>query len=145
MEHWTVLSDEVGLASAKQEGTRLAFALLLKYFTQHGRFPRGWAEFPDEVVDYVAKQTKTSARCDVRCLTNPRPAGHDPLARERRTTDPAEGGRRWGGRSGRGCAWPTRTRPVTPCSEARCRGRPLGSGRPGADPARWAHKAHHNL
>src|SRR5688572_9824916 len=59
IEHWTVLSDEAGLVSAKQEGTRLAFALLLKYFTQYGRFPRGRAEFPDEVVDYVAKQTKT--------------------------------------------------------------------------------------
>ncbi|WP_214417148.1 DUF4158 domain-containing protein [Sphaerisporangium fuscum] len=33
---------------------------MLKYFTQHGRFPRGRAEFSDEVVDYVAKQTKTS-------------------------------------------------------------------------------------
>ncbi|MFG1709866.1 DUF4158 domain-containing protein [Nonomuraea sp. M3C6] len=61
IDHWTVLSDEVGLVSAKQEGTRLAFALLLKYFTQHGRFPRGRAEFPDEVVDYVARQAKTSA------------------------------------------------------------------------------------
>ncbi|MFG1687645.1 DUF4158 domain-containing protein [Nonomuraea sp. NPDC049269] len=61
IEHWTVLSDEVGLVSAKQEGTRLAFTLLLKYFTRHGRFPRGRAAFPDEVVDYVAKQTKTSA------------------------------------------------------------------------------------
>lgn len=61
IEHWTVLSDEIELVSAKQQGTRLAFALLLKYFTQHGRFPRGRAEFPDEVVDYVAKQTKTSA------------------------------------------------------------------------------------
>ncbi|MFI0418671.1 DUF4158 domain-containing protein [Spongiactinospora sp. 9N601] len=39
------------------EGSRLAFALLLKYFTQQRRFPRGRAEFPDEVVDYVAKQT----------------------------------------------------------------------------------------
>ncbi|MFI7134182.1 hypothetical protein ACIBQ1_51550 [Nonomuraea sp. NPDC050153] len=46
IERWTVLSDEVGLVGAKQEGTRLAFALLLKYFTQHGRFPRGRAEFP---------------------------------------------------------------------------------------------------
>ncbi|MFI6175601.1 DUF4158 domain-containing protein [Nonomuraea sp. NPDC051191] len=61
IEHWTVLGDEIGLVSAKQEGTRPAFALLLKYFTEHGRFPRGRAEFPDEVVDYVAKQTKTSA------------------------------------------------------------------------------------
>ncbi|MER6580440.1 hypothetical protein [Nonomuraea sp. NPDC001023] len=46
IEHWTVLGDEIGLVSAKQEGTRLAFALLLKYFTQHGRFPRGRAGGP---------------------------------------------------------------------------------------------------
>ncbi|MFC4117370.1 hypothetical protein [Nonomuraea zeae] len=30
IEHWTVLTDEVDLVNAKQEGTRLAFALLLK-------------------------------------------------------------------------------------------------------------------
>jgi hypothetical protein len=61
VDHWTVLSDEAGLVNAKQESTRLAFALLLKFYTQHGRFPRGRAEFPDEVVDYVACQTKTPA------------------------------------------------------------------------------------
>ncbi|MFB9682048.1 Tn3 family transposase [Streptosporangium vulgare] len=61
VEHWTVLNDEAGLVNAKQENTRLAFALLLKFYTQHGRFPRGRAEFPDEVVDYVARQTKTPA------------------------------------------------------------------------------------
>lgn len=58
VDRWTVLSDEAGLVNTKQEGTRLGFALLLKYFTQHGRFPRGRTEFPDEVVDYVARQTK---------------------------------------------------------------------------------------
>jgi hypothetical protein len=41
VDHWTVLSGEAGLVNAKQESTRLAFALLLKYYTQHGRFPRG--------------------------------------------------------------------------------------------------------
>lgn len=61
VDHWTVLSDEAGLVNAKQESTRLAFALLLKFYTQHGRFPRGRAEFPDEVVDYVARQTRTPA------------------------------------------------------------------------------------
>jgi hypothetical protein len=54
VDHWTVLTDEAGLVNAKQESTRLAFTLLLKFYTQHGRFPRGRAEFPDEVVDYVA-------------------------------------------------------------------------------------------
>ena len=61
VDHWTVLSDEAGLVNVKQENTRLAFALLLKFYTQHGRFPRGRAEFPDEVVDYVARQTRTPA------------------------------------------------------------------------------------
>ncbi|MEV7013674.1 hypothetical protein [Streptosporangium sp. NPDC051022] len=48
--HWTVLSDEAGLVNAKQESTRLAFAPLPKFHTQHGRFQRRRAEFPDEVV-----------------------------------------------------------------------------------------------
>ncbi|MEV5893769.1 Tn3 family transposase [Nonomuraea fuscirosea] len=61
VDQWTVLSDEAGLVNVKQESTRLAFALLLKFYTQHGRFPRGRAEFPDEVVDYVARQTRTPA------------------------------------------------------------------------------------
>ncbi|WP_424534300.1 hypothetical protein ACOZ38_28850 [Sphaerisporangium viridialbum] len=39
VDHWTVLSDEAGLVSAKQEDTRLAFALLVKYFTQRLREP----------------------------------------------------------------------------------------------------------
>ncbi|MGP3965770.1 Tn3 family transposase [Nonomuraea sp. 3N208] len=60
VDHWTVLSDEADLVNAKHENTRLPFALLLKYYTQHGRFPRGRSDFPDEVVDYVARQTKTS-------------------------------------------------------------------------------------
>ncbi|MET8159274.1 DUF4158 domain-containing protein [Sphaerisporangium sp. NPDC005289] len=61
VEHWTVLSDEVGLVGAKHESTRLGFALLLKYYTQYGRFPRCRADLPDEAVDYLARQTKTSA------------------------------------------------------------------------------------
>ncbi|WP_051760239.1 DUF4158 domain-containing protein [Herbidospora cretacea] len=60
VEHWTVLSDGADMVAAKQEDTRLGFALLLKYYTQHGRIPRGRADFPDEVVDYLAGQTGTS-------------------------------------------------------------------------------------
>ncbi|MEU1728304.1 DUF4158 domain-containing protein [Nonomuraea sp. NPDC005692] len=60
VDHWTVLSDEADLVNAKHENTRLPFALLLKYYTQHGRLPRGRSDFPDEVVTHVARQTKTS-------------------------------------------------------------------------------------
>jgi Domain of unknown function (DUF4158) len=31
----------------------------LKFYTGHGRFPRGRGEFPPEVVEHVAKQTKS--------------------------------------------------------------------------------------
>lgn len=56
VEHWTVLDDELGLVAGMHGATRLGFALLLKYYTRHGRFPRGRAEFGDEVVDYFARQ-----------------------------------------------------------------------------------------
>lgn len=61
VEHWTVLDNETELVAGKRGPTRLGFALLLKYYTRHGRFPHGRAEFPDEVVGYVARQMKVPA------------------------------------------------------------------------------------
>ncbi|MDT3441581.1 Tn3 family transposase [Pseudofrankia sp. BMG5.37] len=61
VQYWTVLGDELELVAGKRGGTRLGFGLLLKYFTRHGRFPRGGAEFPDEVVEFVARQLEVPA------------------------------------------------------------------------------------
>jgi hypothetical protein len=59
VEHWTVLEDERVLVAGKRGATRLGFALLLKFFTRHGRFPRGGGvDLPDEVVAFVAKQVE---------------------------------------------------------------------------------------
>jgi hypothetical protein len=41
VEHWTVLDDERELIAGKRGATRLGFALILKSYTQHGRFPHG--------------------------------------------------------------------------------------------------------
>jgi hypothetical protein len=41
VEHWTVLDDELELVAGKRGATRWGFALLLKYYTRHGRFPGG--------------------------------------------------------------------------------------------------------
>lgn len=60
VERWTLLRDEQDLLAGKRGATRLGFALLLKYYTFHGHFPRGRSELPDEVVDYVARQVKVS-------------------------------------------------------------------------------------
>jgi hypothetical protein len=41
VEHRTLPDDERGLATGKRGATRLGFAFLLKFFTQHGRSPSG--------------------------------------------------------------------------------------------------------
>jgi hypothetical protein len=62
VEHWTLLSEETNLLAGKHDGpTKLAFALLLKFYGLYGRFPRGRAELRDEVVDFVAAQVKVHA------------------------------------------------------------------------------------
>src|SRR6266851_2942640 len=61
VEHWTVLAAERDLISGKRGATRLGFALVLKFYTRYGRFPRGPAELPDEVVEHLARQVKVPA------------------------------------------------------------------------------------
>lgn len=56
IEHWTLVGDELGQVAGKRGATRLGFALLLKFYARHGRFPRGRGELPDEAVAYVARQ-----------------------------------------------------------------------------------------
>lgn len=55
-EHWTLLPGELDLLANKSGPTRLGFALLLKYFQQEGRFPRGKHDIPGAVVAHVATQ-----------------------------------------------------------------------------------------
>ncbi|GAA3843288.1 hypothetical protein GCM10022226_77840 [Sphaerisporangium flaviroseum] len=57
VEHWTVLDEERDLIAGKRGATRLAFVLLLKYYTRHGRFPRR-SELADEAIEHVARQVK---------------------------------------------------------------------------------------
>ena len=56
VEHWTLLDDERELVSGKRGPTRLGFALLLKFYTRAGWFPRGRSELPDEAVAFVSRQ-----------------------------------------------------------------------------------------
>ncbi|MEV1243076.1 Tn3 family transposase [Nonomuraea sp. NPDC049750] len=61
VEYWTILDEERSLIAGKRDATRLGFAILLKFYTQHGRFPRGRSELPDDVVEHVAKQVQVPA------------------------------------------------------------------------------------
>ncbi|MFB4269952.1 DUF4158 domain-containing protein [Nonomuraea sp. GTA35] len=61
VEHWTILDEERDLIAGKRDATRLGFAILLKCYTQHGRFPRGRSELPEDVVDHVAKHVRVPA------------------------------------------------------------------------------------
>ncbi|MGJ6964802.1 DUF4158 domain-containing protein [Streptosporangium sp. G11] len=60
-EHWTILDEERGLVAGKRDATRLGFAILLKFYTRYGRFPRGRSELPDDMIDHVAKQVQVPA------------------------------------------------------------------------------------
>ncbi|MFD2150647.1 DUF4158 domain-containing protein [Rhodococcus jostii] len=56
IDAWTIVGDEPALIGGKRGPTRLGFALLLRFYTERGRFPRGRAEVPDEAIEYVARQ-----------------------------------------------------------------------------------------
>jgi len=56
VEHWTLLDDERELVTGKRGPTRLGFALLLKFYAQAGRFPRGRAELDDDAIAFVGRQ-----------------------------------------------------------------------------------------
>lgn len=65
VEHWTLLPAETNLLASKHDGaTKLAFALLLKFYGRYGRFPRGRTELRPEAVEFVAAQVNVPA-CDL--------------------------------------------------------------------------------
>jgi hypothetical protein len=61
VEHWTLLDGEHELVAGKRGATRLGFALLLKFYTRHGRFPSGPVELPQDAVAFVARQVDVAA------------------------------------------------------------------------------------
>src|SRR5450755_2898317 len=60
VEHWTLLDGERELVAGKRGTTRLVFALMLKFYGRHGRFPDGDGDLPREVVDFVARQVRVA-------------------------------------------------------------------------------------
>ncbi|MED7930444.1 DUF4158 domain-containing protein [Nonomuraea sp. LP-02] len=59
IEHWLLIGKEPDLLIGRADPSKLALALWLKFFAQHGRFPEGRSELPDEVVAFVAAQVKS--------------------------------------------------------------------------------------
>lgn len=58
--NWTLVGDELALLSNRRAPTKLAFALMLRFYALHGRFPKGRHELPDQAVGYVARLVKVS-------------------------------------------------------------------------------------
>lgn len=53
--NWTLVGDELAELSGRRGPTKLGFALLLRFYAVHGRFPSGRSEIPDQAVAYVAR------------------------------------------------------------------------------------------
>jgi Domain of unknown function (DUF4158) len=66
IDRWTLVGDELNLVANNRGATKLGFALLLRFYTERGRFPRGTGEIPDAAVDYVAGQVAEGADRDRR-------------------------------------------------------------------------------
>jgi hypothetical protein len=56
VEFWTLLDEDRALLTGKHGATALGFALLLRYYSRHGRFPRGRADLPETAIGFVARQ-----------------------------------------------------------------------------------------
>jgi hypothetical protein len=61
IDRWTLVDDELNLVAGKRGATKLGFALMLRFYTERGRFPHGRGEFPHAAVDYVARQVVVGA------------------------------------------------------------------------------------
>jgi hypothetical protein len=53
--NWTLAGDELERLSGRRGATKLGFALLLRFYAVHGRFPAGRGEIPDQAVAHVAR------------------------------------------------------------------------------------------
>jgi Domain of unknown function (DUF4158) len=60
VEHWTLLDGDRELVAGKRGASRLAFALMLKFYARHGRFPDSDGDLPGEVVEFVARQVQVA-------------------------------------------------------------------------------------
>lgn len=61
IDFWTLLDEDRELLAGKRGATALGFALLLKHYSRHGRFPRGRSELSDGVILFVAGQLGVDA------------------------------------------------------------------------------------
>ena len=53
VEFWTLLEIDREQLIGKRGATALGFALPLKHYSRHGRFPRGRSDLHDGVFDFV--------------------------------------------------------------------------------------------
>ena len=56
-----MLDEDRELLVGKRGATGLGFALLLKHYSRHGRFPRGRSDLGDDVIEFVARQVGVDA------------------------------------------------------------------------------------
>ena len=61
IDFWTLLDEDRELLAGKRGAPALGFALLLKHYSRHGRFPRSRSELSEGVIVSVAAQLGVDA------------------------------------------------------------------------------------
>ncbi|WP_063014091.1 DUF4158 domain-containing protein [Nocardia kruczakiae] len=85
IDRWTLIGKEPELVATKRGAAKIGFALMLRFYTEKGRFPRGRSEIHDDAVEYVARQIGVD-RTEI--------AFYDLPAAQARLTEPRSA-RRW--------------------------------------------------
>ena len=63
IRNWTLVGDDLEQLSGRRGSTKVGFALLLRFYAVHGRFPAGRGEIPDQAVAHVARLVDVSPGC----------------------------------------------------------------------------------
>jgi hypothetical protein len=48
IDRWTMVGEELALVATKRGAAKLGFAVMLRFYVDLGRFPRGCSEIPDD-------------------------------------------------------------------------------------------------
>jgi Domain of unknown function (DUF4158) len=56
IDRWTLTGKEPELIATKRGAAKIGSALMLRFYIEKGRFPRGRSEIHDDAVEYVARQ-----------------------------------------------------------------------------------------
>ncbi|MEU1426734.1 DUF4158 domain-containing protein [Nocardia sp. NPDC005746] len=96
IDRWALIGKEPELVAIERGAAKIGLALMLRFYTEKGRFPRGRSEIHDDAIEYMARQIGVDRTeiSDCRCRDAVAVVLHERTPRQRAMGDrPAGDGR----------------------------------------------------